>query len=182
MRPILALIAPTALLGAIALAACDRPDVPIKPGPAAPPAAAAPTLAAGFWQQTVTDRHGPQITRLCVDATTASTLASFDHLLGTHCVRSQMTQGPDGAWKFSTACDMGPSGKVSTEGTMRGDFAKSYDIDILSQRVGAPTGDGPAHVTVEMRRLGDCPTDLKPGDVLLPGNVRAKLGDLAAHA
>jgi hypothetical protein len=87
-----------------------------------------------------------------------------------------MALGPDGAWRFRTACDAG-GGKLVTEGVMRGDFASHYVLEAARQGAG-----GASHLTADVKRLGACPSDMKPGDVILPGGARSRLSDLPANA
>jgi len=177
-RPILAVAA------LAALGACHRTEptataiTPIQassPGPAQTP---------GLWVQRVSDRRGARVTKICLDAGAAGALASFDQGLSGHCSRRDMARAADGSWHFSTSCDMGPWGKVATEGVMRGDFASHYVVEARSQTVGAvqTAADGPARVLADIRRVGDCPADMKPGDVILPGGDRARIDQLSAHA
>ena len=50
--------------------------------------------------------------------------------------------------------------------------------------MGAPTAklNGPNRVQADMRRTGDCPSDMKAGDMILPGGGRSTIGDLQAPA
>jgi hypothetical protein len=79
---------------------------------------------------------------------------------------------------------MGAGGKVASEGLMRGDFASHYFVEAETQTVGAASSaaNGPSRVLADMQRLGDCPKDMKPGDVVMPGGARSRLETLAGHA
>jgi hypothetical protein len=143
-----------------------------------------PHVAAGLWSQRVSDSRGAAETRYCLDAASAGALASFAHQLAGRCGRHDMAQAADGSWRFATSCDMGAWGKVSTEGVMRGDFARRYTVEAQSQTAGAAdaAADGPGRVRADVRRLGDCPADMRPGDVILPGGAHTRLDSLAGHA
>jgi hypothetical protein len=171
-----------ALAALAAVSACHKP----APGPTSSAAIAAPGphLAPGLWVQKVADRHGVSVTRYCLDAASAGALAAFDHAQNGHCSRHDMARAADGSWHFSTACDMGAWGKVATEGVMKGDFTSHYVVEANSQTVGAAQSavNGPWRVTADIRRAGDCPKDMHPGDVLLPGGVHTRLDVLAGHA
>jgi hypothetical protein len=166
-----------ALAALAALGACNRTHpsakVAIAPVEATP---AGPQMAAGLWRQRVTGNRGVSVTRYCLDAGAAGALASFNQQLSGHCAEHQMALTADGAWRFRTACDTA-WGKLVTEGSMRGDFASHYVVEAAQQSVA-----GMSHVTADVKRLGDCPNDMKPGDVILPGGARARLGDMAANA
>jgi hypothetical protein len=168
-----------ALAAVTSLGACNRthPAAKIAIPTADATAPAGPQPAAGLWRQRVSGGQGVSVTRYCLDAAAAGALASFDQQLSAHCARRQMALSSDGAWHFKTACDAGGAGKVITEGTMRGDFASHYVVDAAQRGAG-----GAAHVTADIQRLGDCPGDMKPGDVILPGGARSRLSDLPANA
>ena len=184
MRASLSLLAIVAI-PLVGLGACNKVASTTKVAiPTADPPPAAPQMAAGLWRQRVTGAHGAQVTTYCLDAGAAGGLASFNQQLGGRCSQREMALSADGSWRFKTACDAGAWGKVSTDGVMRGDFAKHYTVDAEQQVAGAAQGaaNGPAHITADVRRLGDCPKDMKPGDVILPGGARGRLGELPASA
>jgi hypothetical protein len=166
-----------ALAALAAVGACNRTNTSAKVAiPAADTAPAGPQMAAGLWRQRVSGPQGVSVTRYCLDAGAASALASFNQQLSGRCPERQMALSSDGAWHFRTACDTA-WGKVATEGVMRGDFASHYVIE-----AGQQTVRGMTHVTADVKRLGDCPSDMKPGDVILPGGGRGRLSDLSASA
>ncbi|HWF77121.1 MAG TPA: DUF3617 family protein [Caulobacteraceae bacterium] len=169
-----------ALAAICALAACNRthPAAKIAIPTADQAAPAGPQVAGGLWRQRVSGGHGGvSVTRYCLDAGAARALASFNQQLSGHCSERQMALSSDGAWHFKTACDAGGTGQVLTEGTMRGDFASHYVVEAAQQSPG-----GAAHVTADIRRLGHCPSGMKPGDIILPGGARSRLSDLPANA
>jgi hypothetical protein len=172
-----------ALAALAALAACHKAQPPAANVAPIQTASAGVATAPGLWVQRVSDRRGAHVTKVCLDAGASSALASFDHDLSGRCSRHDMAQASDGSWHFSTSCDMGPWGKVATEGVIRGDFASHYVVEARSQTVGATqtAANGPTRVIADIRRVGDCPADMKPGDVILPGGGRARVDQLAAH-
>jgi hypothetical protein len=167
-----------------ALAACNRTSHDHASDSATVALPDVPQIAAGLWAQRVSDSRGAHETRYCLDAAAAGALASFDRQLGGRCSRHDMARAADGSWRFSTACDMGAAGKVATEGVMRGDFARHYVVEARSQTVGAANSaaNGPDRMKADVRRIGDCPADMKPGDVILPGGAHTRLEALAGHA
>jgi hypothetical protein len=185
MRSWLSLLAIAALASLTGTGACNRAAqgsarVAI---PAAETTAAGPAMAAGLWRQRVAGPRGAQVTTYCLDAGASGALASFNQQLSGRCDEHQMALSSDGAWRFRTACDAGTTGKVVTEGVMRGDFARHYSIDVTRKiESGVAGAAGAARLSVDVRWLGDCPAGMKPGDVILPGGARGRLGDLPANA
>jgi hypothetical protein len=173
-----------ALALATGLGACHKTAASTSAASTPISTAGAAAQSPGLWEQKVTDSRSVRVTRYCLDAAAGGALAGFDHQLGGRCSRRDMAQAADGTWRFSTSCDMGPTGKVATEGVMRGDFRSHYIIEAHSQTVAASdaAANGPGRVRVDVSRLGDCPADMKPGDVVLPDSSRTRLETLAGHA
>jgi hypothetical protein len=174
-----------ALTALAALGACHKAQPPVAANATTVQTTSpGPTQAPGLWVQRVSDQHGARMTKICLDAAAATTLAGFDQALNGHCSRHDMAQAADGSWHFSTSCDLGPSGQVTTEGVMHGDFASHFVVEAHIQTFGAvqSSANGPARVIADVRRVGDCPADMKPGDVILPGGAHARVDQLSAHA
>jgi Protein of unknown function (DUF3617) len=165
-----------------ALGACHRTAV--APTADVAISVSGPQQAAGLWSQTVSDRHGARTLRYCLDTASASAMAAFNRQLDGRCSRHDVAKAADGAWHFSTSCEMGAAGKVATEGVMRGDFHNHYFVEAESQTIGAADGrsNGPGRVLADIQRLGDCPREMKAGDVIMPDGGRSRLETLAAHA
>jgi hypothetical protein len=165
------------------LAACQKP-APAASGGVAIPGAGGVQRPAGLWVERVSDSHGVTVTRYCLDAGADSRLSYLGRQLNGRCAKHDMAQAADGSWHFSTACDMGAWGKVSTEGVIRGDFTSHYTVDAQSQTVGAKAADidGPRRIRADLRRVGDCPSGMKPGDVALPGGGEATVDQFSAPA
>jgi hypothetical protein len=167
-----------------ALGACHRHAHPQSAEVATIPVGSGPQPAPGLWLQAVSDRKGVRTFRYCLDASAASALAAFDRQLNGRCSRHDVAQAADGTWRFATNCDMGAGGKVATEGVVRGDFRTHYFVEAESQTIQSAdrAADGPGRVLADVQRLGDCPKDMKAGDVILPDGGRSRLETLAAHA
>lgn len=166
-------------LGALAaLGACNRAPSSAKVAiPAAiDPGGAGPQMAGGLWRQRVSGPQGVSVTSYCLDAAAAASLASFDQQLSGRCSEHQMALTADGDWRFKTTCD-GSFGAVTTQGSMRGDFTAHYVVQATRQSV-----DGMTHLTADVQRLGECPSGMQPGDVILPDGTRSRLGALGAGA
>jgi hypothetical protein len=163
MRAGLGLLGLALLTGA---AACHR-------APAAGPSAVAAIpvqapQASGLWEERVFDRSGERRFRYCLDAGTGRQLAAFDRALNGRCTRRDMAEAADGSWRFATRCDMGAWGEVTTEGVMRGDFSSHYRVDVSTQTERSAAANGPGRVIADLRRIGDCPAAVKPGEILSP--------------
>jgi hypothetical protein len=180
MRAPLKILALAALAGA---AACHERQPATNTAPVAL-VATAPAPTPGLWIERVSDSHGAQVSKICLDAAAATSFAALNTSLTGRCSRHDMAQAADGAWHFSTSCDMGQGGQVATEGVISGDFTSHYTVEARSQTVNAvqSAANGPGRVSADLRRAGDCPADMKPGDVLLPNGARTNLADVTQHA
>lgn len=177
-RPLLALAVLATLAG------CNRRPATPSAEEARIAVTGGPQLAAGLWSQSVSDRNGVRTLRYCLDRASAAALAAFNRQLSGRCSRNDIAKAADGTWRFSTSCDMGPAGKVATEGVMRGDFGAHYFVEAESRTVGAADGaaNGPGRMLVDVQRLGDCPREMKAGDVILPDGGHSRLETLAGRA
>ncbi len=167
-----------------ALGACNRRAATPSAEVATIAVTGGPQLAAGLWSQSVSDKTGVKTLRYCLDSASAAALAAFNRQLSGRCSRHDIARAADGSWRFSTSCDMGGGGKVATQGVLRGDFAAHYFIEAESQTVGAAdsAANGPGRVLADVQRLGDCPKEMKAGDVILPDGGRSRLETLAGRA
>ncbi len=174
-----------ALALAAALGACNRtPHAHAAADSASVALASGPQVASGLWAQRVSDSRGAHETRYCLDAAAAATLASFNRQLGGRCSRNDMARAADGSWRFATTCETAAGSKIATEGVMHGDFARRYVVEAQSESVGAApsAANGLNRIRAVVRRIGDCPKDMKPGDVILPGGAHARLDALTGPA
>jgi hypothetical protein len=181
MRASLIVLGLALTLGA---AACHKAEPPAASVTPIQVAATGPAPTPGLWIERVSDRRGAQVSKICLDAAAAAAFTRFDAGLNGHCSRHDMAQAADGSWHFSTSCDMGPGGQVATEGYMHCDFASHYTIEARSQTVNAAqvAADGPSRVVADVRRAGDCPAGMRPGDVVLPDGTHTSLAQITRHA
>lgn len=167
-------------LSVLTLAACNRGDEAEQPaeGPvAAPPVAPSvptrPIRKPGLWETSasVEGLDAVQTVRLCLDAATDERLSLAGGQAGAAQCRNSQTREADGSWRFSSACDMGSGGTVTTVGTATGDFSSRYTVTADSTTSGAavPQMNRSQRVTVQAAWRGACPADMKPGDLSVPG-------------
>jgi len=168
-----------------ALGACHRHAAPVAPSAAVSiPGAGQARQALGLWVQRISDRRGAAVTRYCLDGEAAARLSYLGRQLSERCRRNDMAEAADGAWRFSTLCDMGPWGSIATEGVARGDFQRHYVVEVGAQASGAAqdAANGPRRVVADLTWQGACPKDMKPGEVDMPDGQRWRVADLNAPA
>lgn len=171
------LAAATMLAPALLLGACQK-------GPAGSgaadqsrmtlPGADAASRKAGLWEQKVSDGTSAQVTRMCLDTASHTAMAYLGDALNRDlCSAHTMTRTADGSWTFTSTCTVNGA-QVSTKGTATGDFTKGYQIKMES----TAAGQGPRRFVVDAAWKGDCPPDMKPGDVVGPDGRKVKIAEL----
>lgn len=180
---------------ALALSGCNRkPEEAAKPPPPEAPAAEAPAKAvpappktprrkAGLWEQRVSIEgvEFVQVTRICMDRAADEKLALGAQGPAAACEKNMVTRQLDGSWRFSSVCDMGSGGTVTTSGVASGDFSKAYAVRSESTTAGAavPQMNGTRKMTLEAKWQGACPEGMAPGDMEIPGGGRINVLEMA---
>ncbi len=167
----------------LALAACGKKDEAGKapdaasagaPASASAPAAVAmkpPERKAGLWTQTMTSGKMTQTTRICFSDEVNKKMSIWGQQ-GAEDMCSKHSMTPTlGGWKFSSVCNMGAGGTITSEGEATGDFGSRYTVKIRSSTTGAasPQMNGEHEMTMEGTWQGPCPADFKPGDMEVNG-------------
>ena len=173
-------------VGLLALAGCQqKPDATAAVSDA-PKASATSTLTnppkrkPGLWAQTVSTQGMTQTMKLCLDEATEAKLTVWGQQSGKDmCARSEITPTA-GGWSFTSECDMGEAGKVSTTGKVTGDFNSKYVIKATSVTTGSTMAQANGTHDIEMTGTweGACPATMKPGDMTLPGGVTMNIAKL----
>ena len=181
-------------LALLALAACHRHDeassapaassaavASTAPTSATPPAAPdRPHREPGLWEQhvSVDGLEGVQTTQLCIDKASEGKLSLYSaRATAGHCTTNQILRKTDGTWAFSSVCDLGSGGKVTTAGTITGDVSRAYTVQSDSTTVGAavPQMNGEHKVNITAAWQGPCRPGQKGGDLILPGGIKMNI-------
>jgi hypothetical protein len=199
-------LAALSALTALGLAACGRHpgaanSAPASGAPAASSAAskAAPNAAApaalpakprrkpGLWEQHLSlgGTDMVQTSQICIDDVTEQKLSMFGAQINRqNCKTYQLMRKTDGSWAFSSVCNMGSGGTVTTAGTVTGDFATAYKVRSDTTTVGAvvPQMNGDRKVDIDAAWMGPCKPGQKGGDMVLPNGMKVNLLDLKVPA
>lgn len=178
-------------VSALALAACGKKDsdkaAPVPGAASEAPAGAdditAPTRKAGLWRQTVTSAGVTQTMRLCTDEATEAKFSVWGGQASKDmCSKQEVKRGLTGDITFTSVCDMGSGGKVTTTGSMKGDFASKYTVTAKSvtEGAGAPQMNGEHDMLMEAVWEGPCPADFRPGDMEVAGGYKFNILDMGA--
>jgi hypothetical protein len=165
------------LIGATALpiAACNRQAA--EEEAAKPAVVETPVRKAGLWKQTtsVPGMGSIPAVGICLDAAADKKLAWWAQQgLRGNCDQNEISKAADGSWTFSSVCQSPEGIRTATKGTATGDFQSAYQVKAESTTSGAPLPDmnGTRNVTIDAVWSGDCPSNMKPGDMQLPdGNL-----------
>jgi Protein of unknown function (DUF3617) len=168
---------------ALALAACGQHNTSgssapaVKMTPPSPPAPAAlPHRREGLWdmRMSMDGLDMVQSTQICLDKTSEQKVALWGAQSNHACSKSVVQRQLDGSWRFEANCDMGSGGWVMTKGSVSGDLSSHYVVQSETTRTGAavPQMNRTMKVTIEAKRVGDCPAGWTGGDMSV-GGMRA---------
>ncbi len=124
----------------------------------------------GLWKHRIMAGRGAGVESLeiCLDAATDRQLSWWDAGLG--CREHTISRERDGSWRFKTVCDLRDGGKVTNLGHVVGDLSKAYQLVGSTSISGHPQAQANQTVdmTIDAEWVGECPAELKPGQVRLP--------------
>ena len=189
-------------LTALGLAACGKPapapsSAPASGAPAASSAAASaapvgavpakPRRKPGLWEQHLSEggTDTVQTSQVCIDDATEQKLSMAGAQPSREsCKTYQLTRKPDGSWAFSSVCNLGSGGVVTTAGTVTGDFATAYKVRSETTTKGAAVAhmNGDRKVDIDAAWMGPCKPGQKGGDMVLPNGMKVNLLDLKPPA
>jgi len=155
-------------VAAVTLSACNNGGgIPGLGGGVSPP-----TRKPGLWQQTINNGSGPpRVTSLCVDASTdqRAPVLGRQFRRGT-CSKYSITRGADGSYVSDSECQTDDGGVTVTNHTVAtGDFQANYSVvsDVTREGCVDPSRDGEYKTTITAVYKGDCPANMKPGQIML---------------
>jgi len=172
----------------LALAACQKKEeTAAATGEGAPAAASAPAgpvtppkRKPGLWSQTMVTGGVTQTVKICLDEATEARMTIWGQQVNQEmCARNSFARMP-GGWTFDSECDMGGMGKVTSKGTVTGDFNSRYVIKATSTTTGSSMPEANRTDTMEMTGVweGACPAGMPPGEMTLPGGMTMNLNNL----
>lgn len=166
MRVQLALISTVALLAACSNSEETKTAAKNEPATATP--AALPAPEPGLWQQTVSGAQMPQpmTVKICVGETAPGSNPFNAPQAGVTCSENTVKSAPSGA-EFHSVCNA-QGMTVTSDGKVTGDMRTAYKVDITTKTSGAnvPPGMAEMKMSVDAKRLGDCPAGAAPNAVV----------------
>lgn len=135
------------------------------PATAAPNASTPPSPRPGLWEQTINNPATGTVTlKVCVGPPEPGENAFSGPMAdGADCTQS-VTQGLTGATSFQSTCNANGM-TMASEGKVTGDMASAYKVDLTTRTTGAnvPPSMAELKMTIDAKRLGDCPAGVDPG-------------------
>jgi len=136
-----------------------------------------PARKPGAWDIRVTPKMPPGLPQmamhLCLDAATDKAIMERSLAFSEDCTMQQSRDGE--SIVIDSVCERN-GGKQTAHTVISGDFQSAYTIEIVGD--GTPsTHAQPTHteITQQAQWLGECPADLKPGEVKLPSGQTINL-------
>ena len=159
------------LVSAVAmLAACSNPEQQTAAEGAAPAPAntATPTPRTGLWEQTISGGEMPQpmTVKICVGPTEPGTNPFNAPQPGVACSENTVRSVAGGA-KFHSVCET-QGMTIASDGKVTGDMNSAYKVEISTRASGAnvPSQMSEMTMTIDAKRLGDCPAGAAPNSVV----------------
>lgn len=143
-----------------------------------------PTRKAGLWETTLSVNGGgaPQVSKQCVDASTEESLRGLVGQGGPKGLCAVNTvEKISGGYKLHTECSIAGSSMV-TDGSFMGDFEREYKGSLVSVMKPAMVGTGRTETTIHAVYKGECPSDMKPGDISVNGGAVVNANESVAKA
>ncbi|GGZ29120.1 DUF3617 domain-containing protein [Asticcacaulis endophyticus] len=180
----------------LALSACGKKEeapppapAPVVEAPKPPPMEPMPARKPGLWETAYSEEGSDGVApvmKICIDAETDKHLGiTGNDLSGDKCTKTAVSrmEDEDGKpyWAMIAECDMGSGGKTEINGKFIGDYTSNYTFTARSQTTGAALEhmNRVVNITVKSRRIGACPSSMKGGDVIMPGDVKMNLFDMS---
>jgi hypothetical protein len=134
-----------------------------------------PPRKPGLWEVTVHNSAIPDVTtKMCLDAETDQLFHKFsDNIRTQHCAKHDM-KVTGGTVVMDTSCALGGT-TVTTNSvtTFTGDSA--YHVDVKMHFDPPKLGQSDMSTTQDAKWVGDCPADMKAGDLLLPHGIKINI-------
>lgn len=159
-------------LGVVALGGCKGSKPPIAASTSPKIAPNPPSRTPGLWSLAMTQEGAPGVTTvtLCLDPATDKKFSWWGE--GSSDLCDTTLEEQDGNWKFSSTCKA-PKGDMAVvrRGTARGDFKNAYSVEGDLSITGSPDPrmSGTKAFTTAATYVGQCPSDMAPGLMNIPG-------------
>jgi len=139
-----------------------------------------PVRKAGLWEMKMLRTGGaiPDVTmQHCTDASTDKQMStSFSP--GKETCSKQDIQKTAAGYVSDSVCSVAGM-TITSHAEITGDFNSAYTVKSTSHSEGAMTGKtGDTTTTIEAKWVGDCKSDQKPGDIVMPGGMKMNVLDL----
>lgn len=146
-----------------------------------------PARKGGLWEHSLETMGVTQTSRLCLDAETDANVALWGQQASAESACEQNSFTPTaGGYAFVSVCPDGQGGKVTSRGTITGDFNSAYKMEATTTTTGSsiPQANGEMKTVMTATWKGPCPEGMKPGDmqVSIPGAGTVNLNDMAGVA
>jgi hypothetical protein len=136
----------------------------------------------GLWEVTVVNSGQPKqlSLRQCSDSSTDAQMMQMSNSQMGECRSTKMLKTSSG-YEFASECAFRTS-KITTRGTLRGDFNAQYTGDVLTTMEPPLFGQAQSSSKISARWVGPCPSGLNPGDIQMPDGSKIDMTQAAQGA
>jgi hypothetical protein len=148
-------------------------------------AAEMPPRKPGLWEMRMSMdgvKMPSQVAQHCIDAETDKLMSDMGNGMQKEmCEKHEMSKNGD-TLVVDSVCNIGGV-NTTTRAEITGDFNSAYTVKVRSRRADLPatkksTGPAEMNVTIAAKWTGECKTDQKPGDMIMPGGVKVNVRDM----
>ena len=142
-----------------------------------------PPRKAGLWElkMTLAGQSTPtQTFQHCIDATTDKQMNNVGGGMSASQCSKQEVQRSGNTVTVDSVCNVG-AGTQTSRAVITGDFNSAYTVKVTSKRDGAAVAGVPAEtsMTMDVKWLGPCKADQKPGDMIMGNGMKMNINDMA---
>ena len=112
----------------------------------------------------------------CIDEATDATMQQWGNQMSEACSKRETRREGD-VYIIDSDCTVAGS-HVIAHGVIKGDFASSYEGEILSKYNPPLGGMKEGKVVIKARWLGPCEKGQQPGDLIMPGGMKMNVNSL----
>lgn len=145
-----------------------------------------PKRQSGLWEITIAKGSGiaGHSMKQCVDETTDAKMMQMGQEMSgamkDACAKREIKRTATG-FASATECDFGGA-KMSSKGTFTGDFKSSYSGEVITTFDPPMMGQSTQKLEIAGKWLGACPSNMKPGDMVMDNGMNMNVDDLSRQA
>jgi hypothetical protein len=116
----------------------------------------------------------------CIDAKTDARMMQMAGQIGASCTKNQLTKSGS-FYTYDSECTMSGS-TMKAKGVFKGDFDSKYEGEIVTTISPPLFGQSSSTTKLVGSWVGNCPTGMNPGDMVMPNGMKVSLEQMRQGA